>query len=317
MEDEPRRGPGWRRAAGLLAISLMLSVSSVSALVAIPLVALAVMLGARRLGALAATAMAVAIAFGGVQRDSVWYLERGWALLLGGWFVALTLGWPSARFFPRALVAVVGTFAMVGLFFGARPGDWAQVDWLVSQRITESVTMALDVVRALQGHESQLSGALVATVYQTAEQQGRAFPALLGLSSLSALGVAWWCYVRLAWGSDRGVGPLREFRFNDQLVWLFIAGLIMLVLGLGEGAERAGSNTVVFMGGLYALRGAAVVAFFNGGVSFFGMLLLVMAVIFLGPFLLMGTLLIGLGDTWLDFRSRVEALVGNDEGRGG
>ena len=123
--------------------------------------------------------------------------------------------------------------------------------------------------------------------------------------------------MRLAIGNDEGVGPLRDFRFNDHLVWLFIGGLVVLGLGPGEAAERAGTNMVVFMGGLYALRGAAVVVFLSGGLSLMGFVLVLIGVVLLPPLLLFGALVIGLGDTWLDLRSRVGALVGNNEGRGG
>lgn len=321
MENAPQSGRGWRRAIGLLLVGPMLGVSSVASMVVVPFVALSVILGARRLRALLVTGLAIAIAIGGLPRDAIWYLERGWAVLLAGWFVAFTLRWPAVGFFPRALAAVLGTFAVVVVFFEAQPENWAYVDWLVTQRIMSGADAT---VRALAGmarlvgdSEAQLPGSFVAAAYQAAEQKGRVFPALLGLSSVAALGVAWWGYVRLALGNDRGVGPLRDFRFNDHLVWLFIGGMVVLGLGLGEGVERAGTNVLVFMGGLYALRGAAVVLFVSGGLSLMGFILLVFGAVLLPPLLFFGALVIGLGDTWLDLRSRVEALVGNNDGRGG
>ena len=321
MEDSPRPERGWRRAAGLLLVGPMLGVTSVASMIAIPFIALALILGARRLGALVVAGLALAFAIGGLPRDAIWYLERGWAVLLAGWFVALTMRWPDAGFFSRGLGAVLGTFAMVAVFLEAQPGNWAHIDWLVNQRImagTDATMAALaDLARLFGNPDAQLPERLVPAAYQAAEQQGRAFPALLGLSSLAALGVAWWGYVRLALGHDRGVGPLRDFRFNDHLVWLFIGGLLVMALGLGDGAERAGTNLVVFMGGIYALRGAAVIAFLHGGLSLMGLLLVLFGVFLLGPFLFVGALIIGLGDTWLDLRSRVKAFVGNNEGRGG
>jgi hypothetical protein len=107
-----------------------------------------------------------------------------------------------------------------------------------------------------------------------------------------------------------GLGPFREFRFHDQLVWVLILGLL-LFLGsfgfldrLGPGLERLGTNTVVFMGALYALRGAAVVLFMAGGVSLFGGLLLLLGFFFVWPLLLAAAFVMGLGDTWLDLRTR-------------
>ncbi len=68
------------------------------------------------------------------------------------------------------------------------------------------------------------------------------FPATLALESLAALALGWALYHRV--GRVRlglPIAPIREFRFNDQLVWGLIAGLVMtLIPGLGAlaGARR-------------------------------------------------------------------------------
>ena len=61
------------------------------------------------------------------------------------------------------------------------------------------------------------------------------------------------------------------------------------------------------MGGLYALRGVAVLLFINGGVTGLGILFLVIGMLLLPPVLLLGALIVGVGDTWLDLRSRAIA----------
>ncbi len=124
------------------------------------------------------------------------------------------------------------------------------------------------------------------------------------------MAVAWWAYVRLSAGSRLGLGPLRDFRFNDHFVWLLLIGLALLVFGSGEGWTSGGGNAVVFMGGLYAMRGAAVLLFLSGGVTGFGVLFLVVGMLFLSPVLISGALLVGVGDTWLDLRSKAEAIAG-------
>jgi len=129
------------------------------------------------------------------------------------------------------------------------------------------------------------------------------FPALLGLVSLSALGFAWWLFKRVARSADPGIGPLKEFRFNDQMVWILILGIMALLLSSGA-VERVGLNAVVFMGALYALRGAGVVLFVTGGFSLFGGVLLLVGFLLLAPFMVLGAMFIGLGDTWFDLRSR-------------
>ena len=131
------------------------------------------------------------------------------------------------------------------------------------------------------------------------------FPAFVALGTVSALGVAWWLYVWMGHDSGQGLLPLREFRFSDHLVWGFIGGLALLLLGM----QRAGWNAVLVMGALYALRGAAVVSFFGVGQSFPSAVLVMFAVLLLPEAVLMAVLVIGLGDTWLDLRGKARAMT--------
>ena len=89
----------WTRAAGLLVLTLVFSVSSAGVLVAFPFLALTMAFGLRRLPAVLAAMLAVLVVVGAPARGGVWYLERGWAVLLAGWFVVLTMRWPRSRFF--------------------------------------------------------------------------------------------------------------------------------------------------------------------------------------------------------------------------
>ena len=299
----------WPRAAGLWFITLILSLStSAGVLVAFPFLALTMVLGLRRLPAAVAAIFAVFVAVGAPARGGVWYFERGWAVVLAGWFVVLTMRWPRSRFFPRAFAAVAATTALVGLLLMVRPGSWAIVDWLITEGLMRSASVMAQMLIASDPEAYSVAGLNVA--YEWTAQLGRLFPALLGLSSLSGLAVAWWAYVRLSSGSGLGLGPLRDFRFNDHLVWLLLIGLALLVFGAGEGWTSGGGNAVVFMGGLYAMRGAAVLLFLSGGVTGLGFLFLLVGMLFLWPVLIPGALLLGVGDTWLDLRSKAEAVAG-------
>ncbi len=301
----------WPRAAGLLFITFIFSVStSPGVLVALPFLALTMVFGLRRMSAVLAAMLALLVAVGGPARGGLWYLERGWGLVLAGCFVVLTMRWPRSQFFPRAFAAVAATATLVGLLLTIRPGSWSMVNWLITERLMQSVSVITQMFMALDS-ESPLSTAQLNSFFDLAARQGRYFPALLGLSSLSALAVAWWAYVRFSVGSGLGLGPLREFRFNDHLMWLFLTGLALIVLGVGEGWTSAGSNAVVFMGGLYALRGAAVLLFLNGGVTGLGILFLAIGMLVLSPVLVMGALVVGVGDTWLDLRAKAMAIAGD------
>ncbi len=306
VREEPAPGAEargeWRTALALLLVILGTSVVGPGILAGLPFIALVAVLPVPRKRALLLAAAIAFLVFGARSEDSMWYFERGWGVLLSGWFLGITLRWPAWSLTSRALGAVGGAAAVAAAVFAARPGMWSAVDWQVKDRLTMGVQQALTLLE--QAREEALPSALETSVLRTAEVQGTLFPAFLGLASLAGLGVAWWGYRRIAAGQMPGLGRLREFRFNDQLVWLLIGGLASLMVG-AEGVERAGSNAVVFMGALYALRGAAVVLFLNGGITFFGAVIVLMGLLFVAPILLAGALLVGVSDTWLDVRNRV------------
>jgi hypothetical protein len=303
--ETARPARDWPRALALFAVAFGASVVRPSVLIGVPLVALLLVLPSRRLPALMAGFLAALLAFGGPRPDGLWYAERAWAIVLAGWFVALTLRWPGTGIFPRAAASVVGALGVVATVLTVQPGSWVVLDWLVEDRIRSGVGAGVEAMRLMAGEEGGVSPVLLATVQQAVEFQAQVFPALLGLASLASLGVAWWLYVRLGEVAGPGLARVRDFRFNDHLVWLFIGGLVLLVLGWGESWGRAGSNAVVFMGALYALRGVAVVVSVAGGLSLFGTMLLGLGLLFVAPLVLALALFIGLGDTWVDLRSRL------------
>lgn len=296
-------GRGWPRALGLMVVALLTSVAQPTVLIGIPFVVLAFVLGMRRTRVLAVAVVALFLIFVGVPPDRGWYLEWAWALLLGGWFAAFTLRRPQSPFAERALGALVGTAGVSALVLGLRSGAWAAVQWVVQERMTRGIAAMLEVVRMARGGHG-VPQAVVTGLYGWVDGQVQVFPAMLGLASLGALGVAWWAYVRLTTDSDGALRPLKSFRFNDHLVWVLIGGVLLLVLRVG-GFARVGLNAVVFMGALYTVRGAAVIFFLSGGLSLLGYVLLLVAIVLVPPLVPAGALVVGVGDTWLDVRRRV------------
>lgn len=315
MTDAPTPGgpPGedgreWTRAAALLLSILILWDST--ALVVLPFLFLLLGHPVRRPVAFVVGAAGAFLLFGLEARaGGLWYLELAWAVLAGGWFAALTLRQPGVGVLHRGLGAVAGSAAVLGAAFAARPEWWGVVDWSVRDHLFQAAALGLAVLREFQQPDGLPAG-FADTVYGMAEVQWALFPALLGLATLAGLAVAWWVYVRVAEGRRGALTPLKELRFEDQLVWVFIAGLLMVAVAAGDGWTRAGSNTLVFMGVLYVLRGAAVVLFLNGGLSLLGGLVLALAMLLVAPVILGAALLIGLGDTWLNVREKVRAAAG-------
>jgi hypothetical protein len=92
-----------------------------------------------------------------------------------------------------------------------------------------------------------------------------------------------------------------------------IAGLAAMVLPLGVAAWRTGANVIAFMAGLYAVRGFAVVVALWAGAGPMVWVAGVVIGVLLYPLTLPATVVIGLGDTWLDLRARVRAARAKEE----
>lgn len=297
---EPSRG--WPRAAGLFGVVLATGVVRPGVLVAVPLLMLLTVGRLRRMRVVAAAALATVIVASG-SRDGIWFAERAWSVLIGGGFLTLTMLAPAWALTSRALAAVMGGVGVAAGVLALRTDAWAAIDMALADTVRAGFDTTIYVMSTFGGGEG-LSPALESWLLEVAEAQAAVYPALVCLGSMAALGIAWWARTRLVGEGDQGLGPLRHFRFNDHLVWLLVAGLLLLVVQWGEALVRVGSNTVVFMGALYALRGAAVFMFVSGGLSLFGLLTFVVGLVLAAPVLFGVAMLIGIGDTWLDIRSR-------------
>jgi len=261
--------------------------------------------------------------------DAFHNLSRGWSLVLAGSFGLVCLFGARRPFFPRALVAlmvalglalmmsVIGpvtgthmsqsvrdelvrrnaeTMGTLNGFIGQHPKEWTQ--------LTEKVPQMSDLPA-----ETEKQLAVLAAAGQTL------FPSLLALESIVALAIAWSMYHRLSRARlGPPLGALRDFRFNDQLVWGLIVGLTIVFLPTLASVRIVGRNLLVFFGALYALRGLGVLSWFMapGALALTAMVGFAMlwwpvlnAIAAIG-FLLLGIAAfgLGLGDTWADWRSR-------------
>jgi len=304
VTEGPAGSREWLRAAGLLALALALAPVGPLALLTVPLALLGGGLGGWRGSMVALPALLVA--WGAGPEPGLWFLERGWALLAGGWFLALTLRWPGLGLTTRSVTAVAAAIVTATLVLVGSPGGWTVVEWAVRARLEQGAAAAAEVMRMMAA-----SGAAGGeeTLRALVETQLYLLPALLALATVAALGLAWWIIVRSTTGTRGALAPLAEFRFPDPLVWVLIGGVMVLLVGAGPWA-RIGVNLVVFMMPLYALRGAGVVLGVRGGLSLWGWLLVSLGMIFAAPALLFGAFLVGLGDTWLDLRARVGGAAG-------
>lgn len=251
-------------------------------------------------------------------------LARGWAVLLAAIFGLFTLASVGRPFFSRALAAVTLTLTVAStivLFSTVSP---ARVPRVLADELDRRVT-AIDARVAEQTQTPEWQD-LVAQYPQFGQMMNEGlrryrevppqvlplFPALLALESLAALGLAWSLFHRF---SRTRVGPplrpLREFRFSDQLVWGLLAGIVILLVPTLGALRALGANLLVFFGGLYAIRGLGVLAWFMANRRLAQVALAVLAVLTF-PFSPLLSLTIsvgvGLGDTWIDWRSRARPI---------
>jgi hypothetical protein len=268
-----------------------------------------------------ASAVALGLAFVGEAGGALWYLERGWAILAGGWFARVAMMWPGSSFIALGLVAVICALGSMGILLSAM-GRMESAEGLIADRIRSEVEFTLSFIEeAAAGRETGFLAELVGTMGEDlvpiipamGEARVVLIPALLGLSALAASGVGWWIHHRLTTGSRDALSGIREFRFPDPLIWVMIVGIALMLTGEWEvGSGRVGTNLVAFMGGLYILRGAGVFLALVGSLSLFGGLVLTAGVIIVGPFLLAPAMVVGLSDSWFDLRAR----LGRHEGGG-
>lgn len=294
------RGPGWPTVLALALVVVGLSVVRPVQLVALSLALVLAALPPRTPRNLLFAATLAAGAFV-APGEGLWAVERGWSLLAGGWFIVAVVAAPGQRFATRAVAAVLGA-ALTGGALILATGGWPALDWAMAARLGEGAAAVAEAFPGLSAGDDAVRWA--------GELPALLFPGLVGLETVAALGLAWVAYLALG-GRGEPLGRLRDFRFPDPLLWLLIAGLVLVVLSPAPWAVRAGANLLVFMGGLYALRGLAVV------VALFGMrrgtvAVLAVVALLLWPIVVTGALLVGVADTWVDLRAARDAAV--DEG---
>jgi hypothetical protein len=277
------------RAVGFGSVTLVFAPVPPLVLVGLPLALLLVATGPRSAWSAAVVAVVVGLALIG-ERTGLWWFARGWPLLLGGAYV-LVAAWRPWWSFSATALAALGLATLVAVIaFALSPGAWLDIDTLMATQVASEMEAwsARLGLASEEGAENFLR--------QAAGLQVALFPAFLGISSLSAVGLAVTVRDRMAGEAGRGFGRLRGFSFNDHLVWVWLGGLGLIVAPVGGIADRVGGNAVLFMGLLYVLRGFAVMLSMVGGIS-------VLAGVIGG----LVALIVGLGDTWLNIRARVRS----------
>jgi hypothetical protein len=225
---------------------------------------------------------------------------RAGAVLLCGTFLALTIWRPSGRF-SRVLSATAAAGVALAAWMRHLGVGWDQV-----RRAVEQDLAGYQKVLQTQWSTAGASKDLVDQLASVTDSVARLYPALLALAGIAGLRLAWAWYHRI---SRRPLGaplpPFSQFGFNDQLVWGWVLGLALVLLPLPSPAALLGQNLLLVWAALYATRGLAVFTTVWARVPGAVIVVLAIVALFLLPFLVGGLTLLGLADTWLDFRRRL------------
>lgn len=300
---------------------------------------LAALLGFQRPGrreALTAAALVALVAWSAFgPADDFARFERAWVFLLAGGLV-VALAWR-----PPAVAGVVGT-GLVAVAVAAVAGavlmavtrfSWAELHWLATRHYGAQVRFVVGALATAAGpagstaDSTAAAPAMVDALEQSALVMVRVvsqmLPAFVLVQSLAAIAVAWAVYRAVARNPEAAELPaLRDFRFNDHLIWGVVLALTALVVvpalaGMGvvdarvEGAARlVGGNLAVFFGSLYVMRGlgvafATAVAMGLGGPA--PVIIGLITMVFLMPVVVAASLTLGVTDTWVDWRRRLGA----------
>jgi hypothetical protein len=274
------------------------------------------------LGSLAtATWAMLAIVRSGVSSEM---LTAGWSVLAAACFGLSLVASRSRWFLGKGVVATLGALLLAiglvvvtpsgtaGLFRtmdavlevrgNADLNNWrmARSQMLRSNPTQQADSATLDMLDRVEGQ--------VASLPRLARG---VLPAMLALQTLAAMALAWALFHRFSRTRlGEPLGRVREFRFNDHWIWSVIVGLVVALLPALESLRPLGVNLLVFFGTLYALRGAGVLAFFlRPGRSLLGVLVGVALLLLLRDGAAIALGLVGLGDTWADWRRRIRPAV--------
>jgi len=243
-------------------------------------------------------------------------VAKGWALLVSATFGVVSIMSPRQTFFPRALSAIGLAFAVgltLALLAAKQPSSIERtVQAEYTRRVDAWLTDWEAVSKTNEWQQLTKDNPAMETLARESSDRLRQlppitaqlYPAILALESLAVLALAWSLFHRVSRARiGPALAPLREFRFNDQLVWGLVAGITAVAVPTLTAFRVAGLNLLVFFGALYALRGLGVLTWFFAP----GRLMVALTIglaIFMWPLLGVFALGIGLGDTWLDWRSR-------------
>lgn len=294
-------GRWWRLIAGTVAFVIF--APTAVGLVTLPLAALLVAAGPTRPQERTVAALVAAAGFlllAGLASDPLGAALGAYSVIVAAAFAGGALLGPTSalRQAWRALLwGVLGT-GLLGLVLRGT-AFWGELHWSAVRQASNTVRLAVQ---------------LRPETYQVFEPMVRffdvAFPGIIALETLAALGLAWQWHTRLA-ATPLGppLAPFRQFRFGDQWVWGLVGAALVWIVPTFAVLKGAAANLGLVLGVLYLLRGTAIVIALAGAAGLPAWTLVAggaLATVLVVPLLLLipGLWTLGVFDTWMAFRQR-------------
>jgi hypothetical protein len=224
-------------------------------------------------------------------------------------FFVLLAARARGALFPRALSAALLT-GLAFIVWAWQSGiGWAEVERGFAAMLKSGYAGIVELGGQDPRTHRELD-TLVQPLLEAAPRVARVMPGLLALQAMAgAMLAAWWHHLIAAVPIGGAPGRFREFRFNDHLIWGAIFSLGLLLAPLRDEGRAAAANLLIVWAGLYAARGLAIVATVlapaPGPLKFFAAALAFL----LAPVALGASVTLGLADTWLDIRGRLNPPV--------
>jgi hypothetical protein len=235
--------------------------------------------------------------------------------VIGAWIILAPRA--PGRGLRQAALAIAAASAVTFGWMMALGVRWADVELATARWWSSGFLEQARMADQLWGDAGpQLSAPLFELAGQ-ARTIVQLLPAGLVLVTLAGLALAWRGHFALATPPlGPAPKPLTAFTFSDHAVWLVVISLALLLIPGGTaipGAEQVASNVLLVMLALYALRGGAVFRAGAGRVGPVGIALYTVLTILMLAFVVSGLTILGLADTWLDFRRRMAPTTGGTQ----
>jgi hypothetical protein len=260
--------------------------------------------------------VATALVIGLMLRGAPTLVEqtsRSAAVCFTGAFVVMTLlgiRSLSSRLILATTIAALVTLAWcahLGIQFGGLRAALVTDMW-ESYRAWVPTLPPTPMDRAtIDGLAASARDSMPAKLSANVQSVGDLYPGTLALGALVGGWLAWTWYHRI---SEKPIGapprPISALRFNDQLVWALIAAFGLTLFKVPEPLALVGSNVLLVLGALYWARGMAITRYAMAMLPAPPLFKVAVTALLVLPLAFGGWLLMGVADTWLDIRRRLQ-----------